>query len=450
MPNSWDGGSILVESDRQLVRTARRTMGNAAAVPTSDLAEARAAALNAAERALIDVAVVEFRHSPLGPEWSSDIDIHVTQMPPRGLLLAHGWLDLSALLERLGRDGDGRWAIVSDGAVVGAADFTTAEAPTPIDATIARIGRTPSLRSVLELRVLQRSGVPIPMSPRVLAVAHLERELGGLDLEIPASAPNEPTRTWTSRDTTAVLSKAKDSIGSLTSGTSRCSVAVSGVDGAGKSSVIGQLTAEMERAGVPVTRIWARPGFDLGVLGRVGSSIKSALGHQKEPGTRVIGSGDALPSSRTGRVAQLWKALIIAKYLSRVRRRHATADGIALFDRHGIDAAVTLSVLYGADPQRWHRRFQKLLPTPAVHVYLEIDAGVAAARKTDDPMGPSAISAQLDLYNQLLERSEGISCIDGSAPVNDTVSAIWRALVESSCSSSDVTTAMTDAAERPM
>lgn len=63
------------------------------------------------------------RVSPLGGEWSADIDVHSVQRPDDATLAGWGWLRVDALLRWIGSDTRDRWAVREDGLVVGAVDF---------------------------------------------------------------------------------------------------------------------------------------------------------------------------------------------------------------------------------------------------------------------------------------------------------------------------------------
>src|SRR5687768_5315358 len=72
------------------------------------------------------------RVSPLGPGYSSDVDAYVTSDPDPQVLLDAGWLPLDDLLSSLGVSERGRWAVVVDGRVVGAADIYVEPPPDPV------------------------------------------------------------------------------------------------------------------------------------------------------------------------------------------------------------------------------------------------------------------------------------------------------------------------------
>lgn len=119
------------------------------------------------------------------------------------------------------------------------------------------------LREVLELRALQGSGRPFPdASPVLTGAADIEVTLGSRDLVrwtsgSRAAAPR-PVRTRARAD--------------------RLVVAVSGVDGAGKSTLLAALERDLERCGLPVSRVWLRPGMGLGPLSALAQRVKRRRG----------------------------------------------------------------------------------------------------------------------------------------------------------------------------
>src|SRR4051812_3539146 len=127
------------------------------------------------------------------------------------------------------------------------------------------------LRDVLELRELRRREQPFPVDAGELSTAaQIESGLGGRLL-----AP------WASGSSAAAPAP-------LRSRRRGAVVAVSGVDGSGKSTVRTALTAELECAGVPVTTVWVRPGMGLGRLTRLAAWAKRLLRQDPQPGLRAM------------------------------------------------------------------------------------------------------------------------------------------------------------------
>lgn len=369
------------------------------------------------------------RTSPLGAGWSSDIDAYVVRRPDPAVLSARGWLPLGPLLERLGHRGCDRWAIVEEGEVLTAVDLHDGPPPTPVDAVIARIHRRgeASPRDVLELRALARAGRQLPASCGALAAAaEVEAELGGHDLEAFRSSAREG-RGRRVRRTPALSRLARAAVRRI--GRRRVVVALSGVDGAGKSTLARVLVDDLRRAGVPATVVWSRPGMRLGLLAGVAKVAKRALGERPEPGVRSVAAGDTrVPRSRQGALGLLWATAVVASYVADSWRFHIAAQGVVVYDRHAVDAAVTLDVLYGGLDLRAHRAaVNRLLPRPDVHVYLDVPADVAVARKPGDTIGERAVHRQLERYGDLVAHAPDVIALSGTDdPCRNSIDVLAR------------------------
>ena len=104
------------------------------------------------------------RVSPLGPAWSRDVDAYVRDWPDAATLEGRGWINVDDLLGRLGHGTTGRWAVVVDERIVGAADLERTAPPHPVDAVVARIARQGwcGPREHAELAVLRSRGLTVP------------------------------------------------------------------------------------------------------------------------------------------------------------------------------------------------------------------------------------------------------------------------------------------------
>lgn len=105
--------------------------------------------------------------SPLGPGWSRDVDAHVRRVPDPRVLEAAGWVDLDALLARVGYRTDGRWAVVLAHEVIGAADLKCGTPPDPVTVVLERIRRLGYVgaREAAELAKLRACGYAVPRAP---------------------------------------------------------------------------------------------------------------------------------------------------------------------------------------------------------------------------------------------------------------------------------------------
>lgn len=407
---------MLTDEDRALYAgldaEGRRRNG----IPDEATAARRAAGADAVRERLPDAAL---RVSPLGAGWSSDVDVHLASPLDPATPQSWGWLPLDRLLERIGSDGGGRWAVHDGGEVVASVDLQSGPVPDRVAGVLSRCRRRGEvrLREVLELRALLREGSRLPADDAVARLAaDVEAGAGGSMLREwgsgqPAAAP-APVRRGAVR---TAKRAARTVVGP------RVVVAVSGVDGAGKSTITHGLLRDLTAAGVPVSVVWTRPGMGLGWLGRVAGLVKGATGQAPEPGVRAMAAGDLPPPrSRQGVVGVLWTVLVTLSFLVAVRRQHASRRGVLIYDRHLLDALATLRVLYRGVPQgvpTW--LVHRLLPRAHVTLYLDVSAETAAARKPGDTIGAYAVAAQLAEYSTLLPLARGLRVLDATRPRPD-------------------------------
>lgn len=413
-----DPGAGLCGHDVALLRAVTDPARNAVPDAARCARHRRAAALAGA---VLGPDVEQIRVSPLGPGWSADIDLHVRRWPDEQQLRRAGWLPLDDLLGRLGSPGRGRWAVVADGAVLAGADVHLGPPPPAVAAVLQRCRARGEVRAreVLELRALVRDGAALPQGdPVVTAAAHAEAALGGdvLAAYAPGPAPGRapaglPVRAGSdARRLRRLLGRRLRRRRSLV-------VALSGVDGAGKSTLAGRVVEELERAGVPASRVWTRPGMNLQALGLLARVAKRLLRRGDEPGVRAVARGeDADLPSRRGALGWVWALAVTVAFLVDVRRRHRRVRGVAVYDRHAADAWVTLGFVYeGVDLrlQRWLVR--RVLPAAAWTFYLDVPADVAVARKPGDSFGAHAVRRQLEGYTAWLAGAR-VRRLDGTRP----------------------------------
>jgi hypothetical protein len=149
---------------------------------------------------------------------------------------------------------------------------------------------------------------------------------------------------------------------------------------------------------------------------------KRLLGQGEEPGVERVARGEAPAAlaSRRGPLGWVWALLVTLSYLSDVRRRYASTRGVVVFDRHLLDALVTLDAFYAGIDTRVHRTLVRaLLPRASVSVYLEISAPEALTRKRDDAFGELAVRRQLAAYAARLGEVPGLVLLDGTRPAED-------------------------------
>jgi thymidylate kinase len=336
-------------------------------------------------------------------------DVHPDRPVSIERLLGAGWLPLDALLGggRRGRGVPRRWAVVEDGRVLAGLRFVDAPAD-PVQAVLDRCLERSEvrLREVLELRELRRQGRPFPATaPALRPAAEIESGLGGRLLA-----------SWASgRVATAPVA--------LPGGRRGTVVAISGVDGSGKSTLRAAIADNLDRAGVPVSTVWVRPGMGLGWLTALALWGKRLLRQDAAPGLHAMANPDASrPASRRGAVGWLWSALVTVSFLVGVWRQHQAARGVVLYDRHLPDAHATLDFAYeGVDLRLQHRLVRAFLPSADVPFYLEVPAEVSVARKPDDVLGEHAVRRQLESYARWLDELPRTVRLDATQPTAELV-----------------------------
>lgn len=414
--------------DAELLDRVPRPLRAVNGIPEPEQVAARERAATLASDALADLLLPDgVRTSPLGPGWSRDIDLHLLTWPEPARLEALGWILLDPLLHRLGIPGRGRWAVVEDGQVLAGLDLHLNPPPDPVASLIGRCRRRGEVRvrEVLEARVLLRAGHALPADDPVLRVAaRVEAGLGGRALArwrdgsalgAPSSLPGRQIRRhWVSWRSAL---------------RPRLVVAFSGVDGSGKSTLSRLVARNLEQAGVPVSRVWARPGLRIGWLSSLARAGKKLLGHDPSPGVERVGGG--VPAgdlvSRHGIVGWTWAMLVTLSFLMDVHRQHVKGRGVLLYDRHLLDALVTLDFVYGGADLHLHRAVvRRGLPKPRLSVYLDVPAEVALARKPGDMFGEYAVRRQLEGYEACCGEVEDLRRLDGSHPADELAAVVTR------------------------
>lgn len=280
------------------------------------------------------------------------------------------------------------------------------------------------------MRALLRSGAELPPRDPALAVAAgVEAGLGG-DLlgrwrvgpPLPAPAPLLPAGWSRVRPVTRRL-------GSRVRPRRRVVVAVSGVDGGGKSTLTSLLARDLRRVGLPVTRIWTRPGMRIGGLVRLAELAKRWLRQEATPGVHRIGGGERADTlaSRRGVVGWTWAFLVMMAFLREVRKEHRRARGILLYDRHLLDALVTLDVVYEGVRLGLHRSLvRRLLPRADLTLLLSVPAATAVARKPADMFSLAVLERQAERYARLRSEASPLWELDGTRPAHELAAEAFR------------------------
>ncbi|HWH27491.1 MAG TPA: hypothetical protein VNU26_00780 [Mycobacteriales bacterium] len=356
------------------------------------------------------------RTSPLGPAWSGDLDVH-GELPPEQALRAAGMVPLAPLHRRLSGRAYRTWAVVEDDTVLGTVDLLGGVPPRPVDAVLARARRRGEvrLREVLELRALAAAGERLPDDPVVRAAAVVEAAHGGAVLaghdtgegahparHAPAPLPRgrlAPVRRAAARRRRPLV------------------VALSGVDGAGKSTLARHLVDDLTAAGIDAAVVWTRPGMGLGGAAAVARAAKRLLRHGSAPSVRSVAAGEPPPAARRGLPGLAWALLVCASFGLQARRPRLSGRQVLVYDRHLPDALVTLDVFYPGVPTTLpHRLVRLALPRADLACYLDLPADVLRERKPDDLMGAQTVDAQLAAYARRLPALPAVRVVDARQP----------------------------------
>lgn len=218
-------------------------------------------------------------------------------------------------------------------------------------------------------------------------------------------------------------------------------VALSGIDGSGKSSQARLLGEALERLGYEAAVEWTPFGQNAW-LDRIGGPVKRLLsrsrcflaaepehetGLERTPGTAL--------RERSAAVNQLWSTVVaFANALSQLQTiaRHTRRGRIVVYDRYALDSTVQLRFRYGTSGRFSAQRslIGLLAPKPIAAFYLEIPPETSLDRK-DDRWTLADLEAQARLYREEYER-RGAVRLDGLRPRDELAAeigeAVWRAL----------------------
>jgi thymidylate kinase len=218
-------------------------------------------------------------------------------------------------------------------------------------------------------------------------------------------------------------------------------IALSGLDGAGKSTQGRHLAAALQALGHDAVVIWtplaSNPGLKkisgparkvLGLLARRG--LGGEVARRSVEGESLVAVPDAGHGGRGKTVITLaWATVVaLANAASQARRAapHLARGRVVIFDRYVLDSSVHLRYLYGEQHGfRIQEGLVRLLsPRPLRAYFLDAAPESVAARKNLQ-YDLSQLQSQIDLYRAHCERL-GVRRIDGELPLEEICRELAR------------------------
>ena len=222
-------------------------------------------------------------------------------------------------------------------------------------------------------------------------------------------------------------------------------LALSGIDGAGKSSQARSLEETFRRLGVPAAVVW-RPLGHSPLVKRLRRFAKRILRVQSPSAERLAQSGPPArnwdPNPRTkvlreklGVLTHAWATIVsftVGAYYLRAYLRHFGSGRVLIFDRYLLDGCAQLAFFYGERQDVGHQSWflQLLCPRATASFFLNVPAESALERKSLQ-YELSELESQIELYKQEANRLE-MRELDGTQSSEILTSIIadefWRNL----------------------
>jgi thymidylate kinase len=218
-------------------------------------------------------------------------------------------------------------------------------------------------------------------------------------------------------------------------------VALSGLDGSGKSTQAHALAATLTKLGHDTSLEWTRLSFDAR-LDRVAAPVKAALAwrHGRSAGRSAPAGADVGVASKQLRarsrlVHDAWTG-VVATANGSVQRRTTLAQlragRVVVRDRYVLDSVVQLQSVYGVDRDvsAQARIIERLSPAPLAAFLLELPAEEAHRRKPEE-YSAAELAAHAARYEREADRL-GVTRINALRPradiAADLARAVWRHL----------------------
>jgi hypothetical protein len=167
----------------------------------------------------------------------------------------------------------------------------------------------------------------------------------------------------------------------------------------------------------------------IGLLGGLGRLAKRVLRQDRSAGVQRIGRGEAAAevASRRGLVGWVWALMVTLSFVGQVRREHREGRGVLLYDRHLLDALVTLDVVYEGVNLGVHRALiRRLVPRADLTLLLSVPSATALARKPEDMFVLAVLDRQARRYAARRTEAPALRELDGTRPAEELAAAAFR------------------------
>lgn len=214
-------------------------------------------------------------------------------------------------------------------------------------------------------------------------------------------------------------------------------VALSGLDGSGKSTQAHALAATLGKLGYDVSLEWTRLSFDRS-LDVVAAPVKALLRRRRPADAGpAAATADSSGSSghplraRSAAVDRTWTAVVAAANGWTQRRTTAAALGagrVVVRDRYVLDSVVQLHSVYGRDRDvsAQARLVEMLSPAPLAAFFLDVAPDVAYRRKPEE-YTVEELAAHRRLYLREAERLDVIR-VDAARPPAELAAELARSV----------------------
>jgi thymidylate kinase len=210
-------------------------------------------------------------------------------------------------------------------------------------------------------------------------------------------------------------------------------VALSGLDGSGKSTQAEALRDHLEGAGIATAVAWTKLGGTTWAA-TVSGRVKDLLGLSRPvsstpPRTYASGARDdvvdtgTLLRRRSRALTWAWTLLLVVDNIRAHRRVVRQDAAVVVCDRYVLDSVAQLRHRYGDRPYRLHTLLlRRLSPVPASAWFLDVPPAVARARKPEQ-FGLAELESLAACYRSA-SAALGVPRVDGEAPAEALTAAL--------------------------